>query len=62
MVFLVAAMAIWLLVVSLLVFILSICMLCVCVYFLVQFAAEMSHLMAASIEMAHLVGCTYVNA
>ena len=24
----------------------------------VQFAAEMAHLMAASIEMAHLVGCT----
>ena len=35
--------------------------LCVSVYFLVQFAAEMSHLLAASIEMAHLyIGCTYV--
>ena len=32
----------------------------VCVYFLVQFAAEMSHLLAASIEMTHLIGCTYV--
>ena len=39
---------------------------CVCVYcvdvcsqsIVVQFAAEMAHLMAASIEMAHLVGCT----
>ena len=35
--------------------------LCVCVYFLVQFAAEMSHLLAASIEMTHLIGCTYVK-
>ena len=26
---------------------------------LVQFAAEMSHLLAAPIEMAHLIGCTY---
>ena len=25
---------------------------------MVQFAAEMAHLMAASIEMAHLIGCT----
>ena len=39
---------------------------CVCVYcvdvcsqsIVVQFAAEMAHLMAASIEMAHLIGCT----
>ena len=27
---------------------------------LVQFAAEMSHLLAASIEMAPLIGCTFV--
>ena len=26
--------------------------------FLVQFVAETSHLLAASIEMAHLIGCT----
>ena len=26
--------------------------------FLVQFAAEMSHPLAAPIEMAHLIGCT----
>ena len=33
----------------------------VCVWVcLVQFAAEMSHLLTASIEMAHLIGCTYV--
>ena len=31
---------------------------CVTIVFLVQFAAEMSHLLAASIEMAHLIGCT----
>ena len=31
----------------------------VCDYILlVQFAAEMSHLLAASIEMAHIIGCT----
>ena len=33
---------------------------CVCVWLqvLVQFAAEMSHLLAASVEMAHLIRCT----
>ena len=39
---------------------------CVCVSynvmysFLVQFAAEMAHFLADSIEMALLIGCTYV--
>ena len=32
--------------------------LCWCVCIVVQFAAEMAHLKAASIEMAHLIGCT----
>ena len=39
----------------------GLCVTCAC-SFLVQFAAEIStaHLLAASIKMAHLIGCTYV--